>query len=249
MRRPGGDLVSVSTRQNLGIVIAGALVGAGLLGLGWQGGQAAMQVKKLDRSVTVKGLSEREVPADVVIWPLEFRVVDNDLASLYQKAEVQTKKIYAFLEKRGIDQTEISTWPASMTDKAAQHYSSGRPFEYRYLASQAVTVYSKKIDIVRKAMKELGMLGKEGIVLEGENRFGQVEYLFTGLNEIKPQMIEDATKKAREVASKFAADSDSQLGKIKRASQGRFSISDRDSSTPHLKKVRVVSTITYYLDD
>lgn len=230
-------------------MVAGALVGLGLLGLGWQGSQAAMRVKNLERSVTVKGLSERELPADVVIWPLEFRVVDNDLSSLYQQTESQTKKIYAFLEKRGIEASEISTWPPSMTDKAAQHYSSGRAFEYRYLASQAVTVYTKKIDVVRKAMKDLPMLGKEGIVLDGENRFGRVEYLFTGLNEIKPKMIEDATKKAREVASKFAEDSQSQLGKIKRASQGRFSINDRDSSTPHIKKVRVVSTITYYLDD
>lgn len=236
-------------QQSLGVVAAGLFVGLGLLGLGWQGSQAAMDVKKLDRSVTVKGLSEREVPADVVIWPLEFRVVDNDLTALYQKTETQTKKIYAFLEKRGIDPSEISTWPPSMTDKAARQYGNGRSFEYRYLASQAVTVYSKKIEVVRKAMKDLPMLGKEGIVLDGEQRFGRTEYLFTGLNKIKPQMIEDATKKAREVANKFAEDSESQLGKIKRASQGRFSINDRDNSTPHIKKIRVVSTITYYLDD
>lgn len=242
-------LQAVSLRQNLGLVVAGAFVAAGLLGLGWQGAKAALEVKKLDRSVTVKGLSERELPANVVIWPLEFRVADNDLGSLYKKTESQTKKIYDFLEKRGIEAKEISTWPPNIVDKAAERYGDGRSYEFRYVASQSVTVYSQKIKVVRQAMSEVPELGKEGIALAGHQRFGQVEYLFTELNKIKPEMIEDATKKAREVALKFAEDSDSQLGKIKRATQGRFSINDRDSSTPHIKKIRVVSTITYYLDD
>ena len=98
-------------------------------------------------------------------------------------------------------------------------------------------------------MKSLPELGKTGIAFTGSNYQGQTEYIFTRLNEVKPEMIEEATKKAREVAQKFATDSASQLGKIRRARQGQFSISARDKNSPHIKKVRVVSTVEYYLSD
>jgi hypothetical protein len=98
-------------------------------------------------------------------------------------------------------------------------------------------------------MSDLAQLGKQGIVFTGGNYQSQTEYLFTRLNEVKPAMIEEATNKAREVAVKFAQDSQSTLGKIKRASQGQFSISARDNNTPHIKRVRVVSTVEYYLSD
>ena len=83
----------------------------------------------------------------------------------------------------------------------------------------------------------------------GNDYQGRTEYLFTRLNDVKPEMIEEATTKAREVAEKFAQDSQSKLGKIKRASQGQFSINDRDRQNPHIKKIRVVSTVEYYLSD
>ena len=98
-------------------------------------------------------------------------------------------------------------------------------------------------------MTELSVLGKQGIVIRGHDYENRTEYLFTGLNDIKPDMIEEATRNARVVAEKFAADSDSSLGKIKQARQGQFSISDRDQNNPHMKKIRVVSTIEYYLSD
>ncbi|WP_422490326.1 hypothetical protein [Endozoicomonas sp. ALE010] len=98
-------------------------------------------------------------------------------------------------------------------------------------------------------MGNLSDLGREGIVFTGGHYGSQPEYLFTRLNDVKPEMIEEATRKAREVAEKFASDSQSELGKIKRASQGQFSISDRDRNNPHIKKVRVVATIEYYLSD
>jgi len=112
-----------------------------------------------------------------------------------------------------------------------------------------VTVYSHNVALVRSLMNRLGELGKQGIAFGGDDYQNQVEYLFTRLNEVKPEMIQEATTKAREVALKFAQDSKSQLGKIKRASQGSFSISPRDKNNPHIKKVRVVSTVEYYLAD
>jgi len=112
-----------------------------------------------------------------------------------------------------------------------------------------VTVYTGKPDAVRVAMNKLVELGKQGIVFSGGGYQGGTQYLYTKLNELKPEMIEEATRKAREVAEKFARDSDSRLGKIKSAQQGQFTIEDRDSSTPYIKKVRVVSTVEYYLSD
>jgi hypothetical protein len=112
-----------------------------------------------------------------------------------------------------------------------------------------VTVYSNDIEAVRRAMTKVAELGREGVAVGGQDYESRTQFLFTGLNELKPGMIEEATRNAREVAEKFARDSDSRLGKIKTATQGQFSINDRDSNTPHIKKVRVVSTLTYYLDD
>jgi hypothetical protein len=137
----------------------------------------------------------------------------------------------------------------SITDRQAQGYVSSQPSEFRYYGSSIVTVYSTQVDAVRRAMTQIVDLGKQGVAVTGQEYGAQTEFLFTGLNDIKPEMIEEATKNGREVAEKFAADSQSRLGKIRTAQQGQFSINDRDSTTPYIKKVRVVSTITYYLSD
>ena len=200
-------------------------------------------------SVTVKGLSEHEYDADVVIWPIQFTVAGNDLVALYSDIETSTGRIRDFLQRNGIEASEISTAAPAITDKSAQQYGNNARVEFRYSAIQTVTVYSKNIATVRAVMSSLPELGKKGIVFSGGNYQSRTDYLFTRLNEVKPLMIEEATTKAREVAEKFAADSDSTLGKIRRASQGQFSISARDSNNPHIKKVRVVSTIEYYLSD
>ncbi|WP_131811768.1 SIMPL domain-containing protein, partial [Paraglaciecola hydrolytica] len=139
--------------------------------------------------------------------------------------------------------------PPAITDKLAQQYGGDMNAKFRYTGVQTITVYSSDVDKVRKVMSSLSSLGKEGIVFIGDNYQAQVEYLFNQLNEVKPAMIEEATNKAREVALKFASDSNSRLGKIKQASQGQFSITDRDKNNPHIKLVRVVSTVEYYLAD
>lgn len=221
----------------------------GLIALGLLLGQAAIDYKKLDRSITVKGLSEREYKADIVLWPIQFIAANNDLTSLYETIDTNSEKIKTFLIENGIEDKAISFAAPAITDKVAQQYGNGSRAEFRYSATQTVTVYSANIDGVRKVKNLLSALGKEGIVFTGDNYQSQTEYLFTRLNEIKPDMIQEATTKAREVAEKFAQDSNSTLGKIKRASQGQFSIRARDKNNPHIKKVRVVSTIEYYLSD
>ena len=235
------------TMSNTNLLAIGVFLGLTLLG--YLLGNAAIQVKEYERTVTAKGLSEREVPADVVIWPIAFTQAANDLEQLYLGMEQSVGKVTAYLSSKGIVETEVSVGPPAVTDKAAQQWAGGERPEFRYTATQVVTVYSGAVDKVREAMQGLVELGKEGLVFTGSNYGHVTEYQFNGLNAIKPAMIEEATINARAVAEKFARDSDSEVGKIRRASQGQFSITDRDKNNPHIKNVRVVSTIEYYLAD
>ncbi|MBN2706588.1 MAG: SIMPL domain-containing protein [Deltaproteobacteria bacterium] len=230
------------------LIIGLALFG-GLIGMALLLGNAALSIKERERSVNVKGLAERELPADVVIWPIQFTAADNNLQKLYLTLADNAGKIRQFLIDKGLSTDEITVNPPAITDKSAQSYGGSQAPEFRYSALQTVTVYSGKVDQVRALMSQLTELGREGIVFNSDNYEARPEYIFTRLNEIKPAMIEEATRKARDVALKFAADSSSRLGKIRQASQGQFSISDRDKSTPYIKRIRVVSTVEYYLAD
>jgi len=237
------------TQNRSSALILGAFICLGLGLLGYLLGGAFIRSKSFERTVTVKGLSEREFEADIVIWPISFTVAGNSIEGVYGSIEAGTSKIRAFLDGKGIAAGEISASSPTITDKSAQQYGGGPRPEFRYTAMQTVTVYSPNTAAVRGVMSELSELGMQGIVLTGDNYQSQTEYLFTRLNEVKPEMIEEATRKAREVAEKFAADSQSTVGKIRKASQGQFSISARDKNNPHIKKVRVVSTVEYYLSD
>jgi uncharacterized protein len=239
----------VQENSKINATILGVFIFLGLALLGYLLGNAAVKVKEYERSVSVKGLSEREFEADIVIWPIQFTEASNNIENLYASIETSTNKIVGFLKSKGIDPAEITLAIPSITDKSAQQYGGDIKPQFRYTASQTVTVYSKNIESVRSIMGSLSDLGKQGIVFNGQSYQAQTEYLFTRLNEVKPEMIEEATTKAREVAEKFAADSKSRLGKIKNAYQGQFTINDRDKNNPHIKSVRVVSTVEYYLSD
>jgi len=239
----------MSQTSKASAIILGVSLVIGLAVLGSLFRDTVLAHKRLDRSVTVKGLSEREYNADVVIWPIQFSVASNDLGQLYQTIDDQAAKVRGFLEGNGIAAAEISTAPPAITDKSAQQYNANAQPEFRYAGVQTVNVYSTNVEGVRAVMGKLLQLGKQGIAFTGDQYNSQTDYLFTRLNEVKPEMIEEATRNAREVAQKFAEDSDSTLGKIRRASQGQFSISARDRNNPHIKRVRVVSTVEYYLSD
>ncbi|MCV6610626.1 MAG: SIMPL domain-containing protein [Amphritea sp.] len=238
----------MTQRKTTEAALLGACLIVGLAVLGYLLGQAVIDYREYERSVTVKGLSEREYPANIVIWPIRFTVASNDLNQLYTELDRSESAIQRFLSGNGIDAGEISTNQPKLTDKDAQNWGDNQA-QFRYTADQTVTVYSGNIDKVRGVMSQLSQLGRQGIVLSGNEYQTNPEYLFTRLNDVKPDMVEEATRNAREVAQKFAEDSQSSLGRIKRASQGHFSISPRDNNTPHIKKVRVVSTVEYYLAD
>ena len=218
---------------------------AGLVFIGLMLPRTASVFRSYERTVSVKGLCEREVPADKVIWPVVYKVVGNDLGSVYRAIENKKETIFAFLKKGGIDEKDISVSVPSLSDKDAQEYG-GNTRLYRYVATCTVTVCTTEVDKVLALMAAQSELLSRDIILES-GWDANPQFLFEGLNDIKPEMIEEATKNARQVAEKFAKDSGSRLGKIRTASQGTFSIEARDSNTPQTKKVRVVTSVTYYL--
>jgi hypothetical protein len=214
--------------------------------LGMMFPRAVEKYRSYDRTVNVKGLCEKEVKADKVIWPVVYKVMANDIQSIYDQTDRSNETIVDFLEAGGIDVSEITVSVPQISDKFANEYGNNDR-AYRYIATNVITVYTDKVDDVLSLMSKQSDLLKKGIVTGGNNWENPVEFKYEGLNEIKPAMIEEATMNAREAAEKFAKDSESRLGKIKTANQGTFTIENRDSNTPYIKKVRVVTSVTYYL--
>ncbi|GIU44375.1 SIMPL domain-containing protein [Shewanella sairae] len=229
-------------------LILGGLLCLGLIMLGNTVGDKLIKMKAMERTVTVKGLAEKEVKANVAIWPIRFTEVDNDLKQLYQTVQVKTDKVVDFLKQQGFSEDEITIALPAINDRQAQGYVDPN-VKYRYAANISISLYTDNVDLLLKTRTNMLSLAKDGIAISDQDYNSKAQFLFTELNKVKPEMIESATKNARQVAEKFAKDSNSKLGKIKNASQGQFSINDRDSNTPYVKKVRIVSTLTYYLND
>lgn len=200
------------------------------------------------RTVSVKGLAEKEVKANKVTWPLAYQELGNDLQELYSRVNKNNATIVKFLTSNGISSNDITQSAPVVTDFNANQYAENRS-GYRYNVKSCVTVSSSEVDKVRKLILRQSELMAMGIAITTGDYEHNVTYEYTDLNKVKPQMIEEATKNAREAAEKFASDSHSKLGKISHASQGQFSIEDRDSNTPYIKNIRVVSSIEYYLKD
>jgi hypothetical protein len=224
---------------SLAIVVAGYFVG-----------NMHKTGKKYDRFVQVKGLSEREVPADLAVWPLNITLTGNDLAPLKNQLEEQINEVYRFFLDQGFSEEELTKGITNINDTRADVYNRNTQYQdYRYIAISELTVRTNDVEKLQRALTESLNLIAEGILLGSKNNWRPIEYIFTGLNDLKPSMIEEATKNAREVAEKFARDSDSEVGEIRIARQGLFTISDRDQNTPQIKIVRVVSTIDFQLKD
>ncbi len=201
-----------------------------------------------DRNVTVKGLAEKEVEADKVTWPIPTKELGNDLPELYQRINTTTAKVKAFLKLHGIKDDEINVNAPVVIDLNADQYSNNNR-GFRYNITSTITVTSQNVKLVRSIMAKQGELLKQGVaVLDGgyENR---ITYEYVGFKKMKPQMMQEAIKNAEATAQEFATNSNSKLNKITKADQGQFSIDDRDANTPYIKKVRVVTTITYSLKD
>jgi hypothetical protein len=211
-------------------------------------GHTIRSVKRMDEFVTVKGLSERELPADLAIWPIAFTISENDLTGLQGQILAARKTVYQFLTESGFEQTEISNAPPHIIDAQAasgEQDVSKRPF--RYQANITVLLRSAKVPKVKSAMESCDKLVQQGVALSGGDYGSKPQFLFTGLNQIKPDMIQEANRNARKAAERFAADSNSPVGAVRHAIQGPFEINDVDSSSPDRKIVRVVTTVDFYL--
>jgi hypothetical protein len=230
------------------VIYLGAAFVLGMLILGGSLVLMVNNLKSYDRCVTVKGLCEKEVMADKVIWPIMYKQGGNELGELYNTVEDMNATIVKFLKDAGVSDDEITMNAPSILDTRTNLY--GERKEYHYIVTAGVTVCSEKVELIVKLQTEQAKLYEKGIpVGMGENWSYPTIYSFTALNDIKPGMIEEATINARQAAEKFAKDSKSKLGKIKNATQGQFSVSDRDSNTPYIKNVRVVTNVVYYLKD
>lgn len=224
---------------SLGIIIASSFIS-----------DALVKLRAANRYVTVKGLAEQEVDADLAIWPISFEDADNDLSLLYQRSGKKRETINKFLLTGGLTAKDISFLPPQVMDFHAHKYSYGkekRPLRYRVEAT--ILVRTENVPLIKKLMEKSTELINEGIVIIQADYQRSTEFLFTGLNAIKPAMIEEATKNARQAAEKFAKDSGSTVGKIRNARQGLFTITNRDKNSPDRKKVRVVTTVEYFLVD
>ncbi len=230
------------------LIISSAIVAVGIVILGLALKSGIDRFSDRDRVVTVRGLCEKEVQANKVTWPIVTKEVGNDLTSIYSKIESNNKAIINFLTSNGLASTDITVNPPQVYDQAAERYGN-QDVRYRYQVTNVVVVTSDKVDQVRKLINKQTDLLRQGIAIVAGDYNYQTTYEYTDLNSIKPAMIAEATSNARQAADKFAQDSDSELGKIKTASQGQFSIDNRDQYTPQIKTVRVVTYITYYLED
>ena len=231
-------------------IISTALLSIAIIVAGYFIGQIYVAGKKLDRVVRVKGLAEREVQADLATWPLQLTVSGNELGQLQKTLETQTKILEEFFSSSGFGVDELTVGAPNIQDNRALLYGGQNTYNQdRYIAKVDFNLRTAKLDELDQAMYKIPTIIGQGLVIGSKNNWQPVQYLYTKLNEIKPEMIEEATKNAREAAEKFARDSGSEVGKIKSANQGVFSISDLDVNSGVMKKVRIVSTIEFYIKD
>lgn len=216
-------------------------VGMLVLGLCIRSGFSSLSTK--NRFVDVRGLAERTVKANQVTWPVQYTITGDDLPALYQQCTDKNKIVLDFLTSNGIPASEISVNPPNIDDISANAWNDKARFKYSLTST--MTVLTTQVDKVRELLNRQGELLNQGIAFANLS----INYTYTDLNKIKPEMIVEATKNAREAAEQFAKDSESVLGKIKTATQGYFSIEDSDPSTPYVKNIRVVTNVTYYLED
>jgi hypothetical protein len=236
-------------------LIAALILAVGIAMGGWHVGRGIIHLRTGDRYVTVKGVSERDVTADVALWPIRSVSTDDDLRKAQMRIKESKEVILEFLKRQGIPPAAAQVQRLNVTDVLANPYRSGET-RSRYIISQTLMVRSSDPTLIHKASQAIGELVDAGVVLSstGGSNDGPT-YLFTGLNQIKPEMIAEATASARQAAEQFAKDSGSRVGGIRKASQGVFEILPRDRTpgvmewTQPNKTLRVVMTIEYCLEN
>lgn len=221
-------------------------VGIIVLGLFLKAGMDNFTEK--DRKVTVKGLAEAEVKADKITWPILSKELGDNLPELYNRIAEKQQTIKKFLLSNGVTDSEITVNAPQVVDLSADQYSTNTK-PYRYNITLVITVTSKHVDQVRSIIARQGELLKQGVAIVAGDYNNQITYELQSFKKMKPKMMTEAIENAQQTAQQFAKNSQSKLNKIVSADQGQFSIDNRDENTPWIKRVRVVTTVTYSLKD
>lgn len=228
--------------------VMGALVAVGLAAAGAFVGRGVEHARAGDRSVTVRGLSERIVKADLAVLPLKFAAAGNELQAVQADIDRDTATVRRFLVAQGYQPSEIDLGRLEVTDQFAREYQQ-QNIAARYRVAQTVIVRTTNVDKVQATTRQLDQLVRQGVVLQDYNG---PSYIFTRLNDVRPAMIAEATASARSGAQQFARDAKTDLGGIRAATQGSFEILGRDevgyeAASQVFKKLRVVTTVSYQL--
>jgi hypothetical protein len=198
---------------------------------------SAHDFSKQGSYVEVKGLSEKIVKADTAIWSMSFEIKSNNIDTLYADTEKNLNTIKSFLVEKGFESTEINVAPVNV------YQDTYKDAAFRYNSTNQVSVYTKKVDLAKATSNETLLLVKKGVVLNSN----YISFEFSDLNSIKPEMLAEAIKNARDTASQFAQNSGSLVGSVTRGNQGVFDITDKDPGSPEYKKIRLVSTLRFLL--
>jgi hypothetical protein len=234
--------------------VPAVILGVGVALGGWLVGDGFARGRTTDRYVEVKGLAEREVTADLALWPLRYVATGDDLGVAQAAITRSTRQVFSFIGRHGIDTSAVQLQALEVSDAYANRFPGERGSP-RFVIQQTVMVRSSKPDVVLAASQRVSELVGAGVVLSssGEYGVGGPTFVFTRLNQLKPSMVAEATGNARAAAEQFAKDSRSALGSIRHANQGVFVILPRDQApgvneSGQLQKiVRLVSTVQYFL--
>ncbi len=229
------DLKTIILSVSVSVIASAVILSVGL-----------SNIARADKTVSVRGLAEREVDADLAVWPLTFSLGSNDLTELQKDILAKTEIVKSYLAEYELSSEDFTVQSPSITDNSMNPYMDKNQVRYTYIAETVVLVRSSKVEQVKKAQSDSLKLMSDGIAVSKDYK-SKISFEFTKLNDIKPQMIAEATKNARTAAEQFARDSGSKVGKIKRASQGLFSIEDAAADLSERKTIRVVTTVEYLL--
>jgi len=235
-------------RRIVSAAVVGGLMAAGLAAAGAFVGKGVENARVGDRAVTVRGLSERIVKADLAVLPLKFAAAGDDLQAVQADIDADIAAVRRFLAAQGYQASEIDLGRLEVTDQFAREYQQ-QNVAARYRVAQTVIARTTNVDRVQATTRQLDQLIRQGVVLQD---YTGPSYLFTRLNEVRPAMIAEATASARTGAQQFARDAGADLGGIRSATQGSFEILGRDeigyeANSQVFKKLRVVTTVSYQL--
>jgi hypothetical protein len=225
------------------IIVSSLLLAAGISAGGFFVGEGVSNRSSGRRIISVKGLSEREVPASVAVWSVGYGATGNELDAINKKLSNSTKAVLAFLKSAGFDEKDMAVQPPALHDASMEPRDKDTPPPpERFRACQSVLLRTAKVDLIKRTLASASTLMVNGVLLTGGS---QPNYIFNQLNEIKPGMIQEATRNARIAAEQFSRDSQTSMGKLRNATQGWFQVENRDEATPERKTVRVVVDVDY----